>query len=176
MTNEELRNRLLTDPDFGVSFIIGNNPEAVMENLRGLDFNVNTVEDAFEVINELLSIGNIDAVQRALSVPMLTDQVDPATVVVATGAAEALSPKGRRKSTGAGTDNPWNVGNIFAGLATGYLAIINGRANQQVNQVTTGTTSGGGQTPTKDNTILYVIIALVVVALIALLVFKGLKK
>ena len=171
MTNLELRNRLMTDPDFGISFILANNPEAVINNLRGLDFNVDDVSDAFEAINELLERGNTEAVERALSVPMLTDEVDPATVVIVTDAAQGL--RGGRKSTG--SDNPWNVGNIFAGLATGYLAMINGRANPGVAQVNT-TTGSGTPTPAKNNTTLYIIIALVVLAIIALIAWKAATK
>lgn len=81
-TIQGLRDRLLTDPSFIFHYIYGNNPDAVIENMRALGFSISSADDVFGSVNQLLEKGRTDLVHNAFSVPILTDQMDPTEIAM----------------------------------------------------------------------------------------------
>jgi|APTNR8051073442_1049403.scaffolds.fasta_scaffold00807_31 Fe2+ transport system protein FeoA len=47
MTLKTLRDQLLSNPHFVVSYIVGNNPGAVEDRLRAMGFTISTEDDIF---------------------------------------------------------------------------------------------------------------------------------
>lgn len=81
-TIQGLRDRLLTDPSFVIQYIYGNNPDAVISNLRALGFQISNADDVFSAVNHLLQEGQVELVHQAFTVPFLTDEIDPAEVAI----------------------------------------------------------------------------------------------
>jgi ABC-type antimicrobial peptide transport system permease subunit len=151
MTTDELKARLLTDPDYIFSYILANNPAAVTENFRGLGFTISSDTDVFNALNELLETGEDAKAIAAFSVPMLTDQVDPAEVVVVQQASQALGNVNGMHTKSAsqdGTGSGFDIGALFTGLATGALAYLNASGTNKVNQAATNGTAQTSATAT----------------------------
>ena len=177
-TITEIKGKLLTDPNFGISYIIGNNPDAVAKNLRGMDFAIGTTDDIYEAINTLIASGDYAQAEAALSVPMLIDEVDPAEVTAATEAASGLAPRPTAKTKSAlGASGEggtwWNVANVFAGLAGSYLATLQGKGGGVVTPVDTPTPSNP---PKKEATVWpWVLAGGAILGLVIWAVVKGKK-
>jgi hypothetical protein len=117
-----LREKLLSNPGFIVSYILHNNPNAVVERLRGMGFTVGNADQAFNAINALLEKGEGEKAVEALSVPMLTADLDPAEVAIAQEVAQAHYRASNAVSGNRQRDAlQFDASNIFAGLATGFL-------------------------------------------------------
>lgn len=99
---------LQTDPDFGISYIIENNTPAVAQNLRSAGYSVSNERDIFEALNDIRAKGADDVFVAVLSVPYLTEGIDPAQTTilyqVASGMARAHTQGGiGRRARNAGT-------------------------------------------------------------------------
>lgn len=104
---------LLSNPDFAVSYIVANNEVAVAERLRGMDLTVGNSEDIFRALNTLLQDGRLSEFQYALSVPMLTEGIDPAESAVV---LEVGSGMARAVDAAAGEDATLKIFDPSAGL------------------------------------------------------------
>lgn len=113
MNTTTFRDMLLSNPDFAVSYIVANNEVAVAERLRGMDFSVGNAEDIFQALNHLLQDGRLGEFQYALSVPMLTDGIDPAESAVV---LEVGSGMARAVDAAAGEDAPVKIFDPTAGI------------------------------------------------------------
>lgn len=129
MTGEQLRVRLSTDPDFIFSYIYGNNPDAVIANLRALGLTINNVDDVFRAINDLHASGADDKLIEAFSVAILTDQMSPAELAVVTDvlASQYQAQQGGPKRKVELSTEAW-VG--IAGLAVGLIGALSGKPLQ----------------------------------------------
>lgn len=170
MTTEELRVRLSTDPNFIFSYIYGNNPDAVIDNLRGLGFIINNADDVFNAINELHERGDDNLLIQAFTVPLLTDQISPAELAVITdvmsGQQHATTGVQKRLQISAET---WTG---IAGLAVGLIGAFAG-GGKPVQQ--TSTTAAAPAAAQKDKTLTYVLVGvggLVAVVVLILLLRK----
>lgn len=134
MTLKTLRDQLLSNPSFVVSYIVANNPGAVEDQLRSMGYAPESPDAIFLALNELLEQGREEDFRRALEVPILTDGVDSAELAVLADVAKAnlqaadpdgMLPlqasvgeehgKGERRRTGAeksagGADNSMKAG------------------------------------------------------------------
>lgn len=113
MQTSTFRDMLLSNPDFAVSYIVANNEVAVAERLRGMDLTVGNSEDIFRALNTLLQDGRLSDFQYALSVPMLTDGIDPAESAVV---LEVGSGMARAVDAAAGEDATLKIFDPSAGL------------------------------------------------------------
>ncbi len=77
---QRFRDRLLTDPNFVVQYIYGNNPDQVVLNLRAIGLQISNVDDVMNAVHQLLKDGKRDVVIQAFRVPFLTDRIDPAEI------------------------------------------------------------------------------------------------
>jgi|GEM_PF-7092491 len=183
MTTDELKARLLTDPDYIFSYMLGNNPAAITANLRGLGFTIASDADVFNAINALLENGQDEQLRAAFSVPMLTDQVDPAEMVVVQQASQALGNVNGMATKSASQDGGFDVGALFAGLATGALAYLNASGAGQVSQTsTTGTAQTGAaaaaaaEAKAKQQKTMWTIIGIAGAVLVVVLILVFRKK
>lgn len=103
------KDQLTSNLDFAVSYIVANNPEAVVNNLRGLDFMVgDDPATIFGALNELLAAGEWDIFQQALNVPMVTQGVDAAQMAVVLEVAQGM----HQMSKNAGGAKTWDVEHV----------------------------------------------------------------
>lgn len=91
----DLRQALLTDASFGVSYIVENNMAAVADRLRGLGFRVSNVEDIFEALNELIAANERDKFIQALNVPFQGDGKDAAELAVVLEVSQGMGRASR---------------------------------------------------------------------------------
>jgi len=117
MTLKTLRDQLLSNPHFVVSYIVGNNPGAVEDRLRAMGFTISTEDDIFETLNELLRDGRTEEFREALTVPILTDGRDAAELAVLADVAkanmQATSPDGQMPMAKS-IQGPWSQGPMGA--------------------------------------------------------------
>lgn len=95
MQIKTFREKMLTDVDYAVSYIVKNNAPAVADRLQTYGFSVSDDDSIFEALNELLSEGRLAEFREALSVPMRTDAVDPAQLAVVSDVAKGMAQAGR---------------------------------------------------------------------------------
>jgi len=115
MNASEQASALRTDPNYLVSFIVYNNPNAVADRLQGLGIATGAKpENIFAAINELLANGKVDQMIDVLSVPANTDYLDTTTQF----ALESAAKETRRANAGSakGVDAMAPVGS-----GSGYL-------------------------------------------------------
>lgn len=169
MTDSELKSGL-TDPNYGVGYIIGNNPQPIAERLRDMGFVVSTPDDIAQALNALLQRGDGALFIQALSVPMMLDETDPAEAVIVADTARAMRRMAGAKSLGDATAEDW-----FGGLAAGYLAVLQSTGASVDPQTTTAVAP---QATKPDNTLMYVLGAVGAVLIIVLVVMavKAAKK
>lgn len=107
MKIKTFRERLASDPNFRVSYIVSNNEVAVAERLRAEGFNVSTSDDIFRELNALLAAKEYRVFNHVLSVPMRTDGLSAAELAVVMevgqGLRQAHSAEGSTKS------NPYGI-------------------------------------------------------------------
>jgi len=197
MDIKTFRERVSTEPSFLASYIVANNPEAVLENLQAEGQIVHDADDIFPVLNEMLSEGKQKAVQRVLSVPVNTENLSAAEMAVlmdlSKGQAQANGM--RNKSAKAGEDAEddaddgtgssgqsfWNstaFGSLLQGvfnLGAGYLS------SQGLYNVPTGgeaARAASDEAAKKSRTTRYIIIGVVVVviAVVAYVLLKSKSK
>lgn len=173
-TPEQLR-LSLAEPNFGVAFMIENNPGAIADNLRGMGFIVSDSDGIVEALNTLLARGDGALFVQALSVPVVTDRLSAEEVAIVMEQGIAMGNIGGAplKSTtqpGGG----FNVGAAFAGLAAGYLTYMSTSGQQQVNPQQAAAQQTPAPQPTNYTPI--IIGVLVVVAVIAVIYFLSKKK
>ncbi|HNA32689.1 MAG TPA: hypothetical protein PL010_14735 [Flavobacteriales bacterium] len=184
MDIKTFRERVSTEPSFLVSYIVANNPEAVMENLQAEGQIVNDEADIFPLLNELLAEGKEKVVRRVLSVPVNTDNMSAAEMAVlmdiTKGRQQAngmLKKSGESKEedsdsgTGSEGGSFWNsaaFGSLLQGvfsLGAGYLS------SQGLYNVPTGATAGRtaqDEAAKKARTTRYILIGVAVLAVIAI--------
>lgn len=194
MQIKTFRELLMTSPDFATSYIVANNPVAVAERLRALDFTVSGPDEIFAALNELLQEGRYGDFQHALSVPMVTDNMDPAetAVVLEVGsgmarAAQAafdhdgpikmsILPDGVEVPELAGPTAPapgpaaqTNWSNVFGAIASGLavtLSVLGNQGNrQQVSETPTRVNATLEETERAARTTRYFLVGLSVVGL-----------
>lgn len=173
-TNEQFRASLV-DPDFGVAFIIGNNPEAIGDIIRQMGVVCSTPQDIVEALNGFLAGGQGELFVQALSVPVRMDRLSPEQLVIVAEQAQAISNvAGTPMAKSA--DGGFNVAALFGGLATGYLSFLQ-LSGGQVNPTAAAGAAAPPPPPKKDNTMAIVLggIALVVVILIVVALVKAKK-
>lgn len=90
MKIQTFRERLMSDKDFAISYIVANNEVAVAEQIRALGYSVNTTDDIFALLNHMLTEGKMDEFRQSLSVPMRTEGVDPAQMAVVMEVAQGM--------------------------------------------------------------------------------------
>jgi hypothetical protein len=173
-TNEQFRASLV-DPDFGVAFIIGNNPEDIGDNIRGMGVVCSTPNDIVQALNGFLEAGQGELFVQALNVPVRMDRLSPEQLVIVAEQAQAISNVAG-KPLAKSAEGGFNVNALFAGLATGYLTFLNASGTAQVNP-NAAAGAAAPPAPKKDNTMAIVLggIALVVVILIVVAVVKAKK-
>lgn len=170
MTNPDLKTQLIADPSAAISYIVNNNPDAVIDVLRGYGFNIARFDDIEDALNTLLKRGENDKFLHALSVPFITENADPGEVIAVKDASIALNAR-----AGKNVAKKFDVNALFAGLANGtltYLEQTDGKVN-----VKPDNGSGKGKDPEKpkSQTWLYIGIgaaALTVLIIILLLLRK----
>lgn len=171
-TIEMFRQNLAT-PDYGVAFMIANNPEDIADNLRSQGFIVSDADGIVQALNELLATGNSAGFRSALTVPVRTDRLTSEELAVL---AEVSS--GMANATGEGlpknSDGSFNVSALFGGLATGYLSYLSLAGQNQVNPQAPKPEEPKAAT---DNTMAWVlgIAAVVVVIVVVVMLTKGKK-
>lgn len=170
-TNEQFRASLV-DPDFGVAFIIGNNPEDIGDNIRGMGVVCSTPNDIVQALNGFLEAGQGELFVQALNVPVRMDRLSPEQLVIVAEQAQAISNVAGRPLVKS-AEGGFNVNALFAGLATGYLTFLNASGTAQVNP--NAAAGAAPPAPKQDNTMTIVLglIALVVVILIVVAVVKA---
>lgn len=172
MTKEELRVKLATDPNYIFSYIYANNPDAVIDNLRGLGFVLNNVDDVFDAINALHERGDDAELVQAFTVPVLTDQMDPAELAIVqevmSGQVQAV--QGGPQASVKLDATSWAA---IAGLGVSLIGILSGKQMQPQN---TAAPNQPSQTEKKSNTATYVLIGAVVVIVIVVVAFVVRKK
>lgn len=163
MTRDELRLKLVSDPDFIFSYIYANNPNAVIENIRGLGEIVENDDQVFDVINGLIEDGRQDLVEQIMTVPMVTENLDPGALAVM---GELAATSSTRKT---GLDAASWAAIAAAGVT--LVGVLTGnKGNKPVEQVPTNSNTTATK---KNNTTLYVVIGgAVVVAIVLLIVFR----
>lgn len=169
MTSKDLKTQLIVDPDAAISYIVFNNPEAVADRLRGEGFTIATEADYGEALNALLAKKAFDKFENALSVPFLTEGVDPGEVLAVKDAAIALNAKAGRN-----VNKSLDVGALFAGLATGTLLYL-----QESGQGTVNVGPSDNKPPAppeKDNTWMWIGIGIGVVILTVVVIVLVKKK
>lgn len=173
-TLDQLRIDLST-PDYGVAYIINNNPEEVADRLRAQGFIVSDADGMADALNELLAAGNTSGFRQALSVPVRLDRISPEEIAVLTETAVAMANAGGEPIT-KNSDGGFNVAALFGGLATGYLSYLTLTGQQQVNPQAPNTNQQPQQ-PRQDNTMAWVlgIAAIVVVVVVVVMLTKGKK-
>lgn len=73
-TKEEIKQKLIADPDFLISFIIQNNPMAIYQNLARFGYFTPYDNQAmFEKIRLLFQIGQGPVAEQILKVPFLEE-------------------------------------------------------------------------------------------------------
>jgi len=171
-TIEQLRINLTT-PDYGVAYILANNPEAVADNLRGMGFIASDADGIVKALNELLAAGNSAGFTAALSVPIRLDRVTPEELAVVADVANGMA-NASGQPMAKNSDGGFDVGALFSGLATGYLTYMSASGQQTVNPA-----NPNPPAPPKpqDNTMAWVlgIAAVVVVIVVVVLIAKGKK-
>jgi hypothetical protein len=170
-TNEQFRASLV-DPDFGVAFIIGNNPEDIGDNIRGMGVVCSTPNDIVQALNGFLEAGQGELFVQALNVPVRMDRLSPEQLVIVAEQAQAISNVAG-KPLAKSAEGGFNVNALFAGLATGYLTFLSASGTNQVNP--NAAAGAKPPEPKQDNTMAIVLvgIALVVVILIVVAVVKA---
>lgn len=169
MTTTELRTKLVTDPNFIFSYIYGNNPDSVIENLRGLGFVINNAEDVFHAINALHEEGRTADLQAAFTVPLLTDQLDPGELAVINEVITSKGGKQRRSSSDGSNGINWGA---VAASAVGLIGAFTGQPVVQQQNANDATKKE--PEPAKSNTTTYILIgvAVVVVGVVLYLVLR----
>lgn len=170
MTNEQLRVKLATDANFIFSYIYGNNPDAVIENMRGIGVIVNNADDIFRAINELYADGRLYDLQQVFAVPIITNGMDPGELAavqdVISAQAQAVNGGPIKKLS---FDNlTWES---IGGLATGLIGALTGQPVAPTS--TTAPPLPAAATKT-DNTITIVAIAggVILVVVVLILAFR----
>ncbi len=114
MTLKTLRDQLVSDPNFRVNYIVANNPGAVEDKLRAMGFSISGVDDIWESLRELLEQQRTDELEEALTVPILTDDVDAAELAVVADVAkanlQAADPDGVLRPMKSMVQGPWSDG------------------------------------------------------------------
>lgn len=167
MTNADLKAQLMADPNAAINYIVNNNPDAVVDRLRGYGFNVAKWEDIGAALNEMLERGEKQKFIDVLNVPFITENADPSDVLAVKDAAIALNAQ-----AGTNVAKSMDVAALFGGLATGTLFYL-GQTGQQV-QVKPADGSQPPKPPAKDKTWLYVGIgvAVVVAIVVSIIILK----
>lgn len=96
----DLKKGLQTNPNVGISYIIGNNPDAVADRLQSQGFTVGGVQQIWETINELIERKQWRSFVDALSVPYLYDGVDPAEARIVLDTASGFARTSEARSQG----------------------------------------------------------------------------
>jgi hypothetical protein len=170
-TNEQFRASLV-DPDFGVAFIIGNNPEDIGDNIRGMGVVCSTPNDIVQALNGFLEAGQGELFVQALNVPVRMDRLSPEQLVIVAEQAQAISNVAGRPLVKS-AEGGFNVNALFAGLATGYLTFLSASGTGVNPNAAAG--AAAPKAPEEDNTMAIVlgVIALVVVIIIVAAVVKA---
>lgn len=160
-TIQQLKDRLLTDPGYVFQYIYGINPDQVILNLRALGFRISNVDDVMDAVDQLYQRDEADTLIHAFTVPMLTDQIDPAEVIVAQEVAIALNA-----TTGSGgPKKKIDINSVLGALAAGATAYLG---------IKGATNAAAAPTPApppkKDNTTTIALIAGGAVVLIVILI------
>ncbi len=175
---DQLRTSLLS-PDYAVAFIIGNNPEAVADNVRQMGFIASDADGIVRALNAMLADGRGEDFIQALSVPVRTDRLTAEELAVLGEQSVAISRAYGKAATGSNSYKDesggfnWNA--LFGGLASGTLAYLqlNG-----ANQVNPGAAQPTTPPPAKDNTLTWVLggIAVIVLVVVVVIAIKASKK
>lgn len=99
-TIQHFRDRLLTDPNYVIQYIYGNNPDQVVLNLRAIGLRISNVDDVINAVHQLLQDGKRDVVIQALSVPFLTDRIDPGEIPAVKEVAAAFRQYRKNRTNG----------------------------------------------------------------------------
>lgn len=101
MTVKTFRDRLSSDADYAISFMVDNNFEAIADNLRtGYGAIIESDDDVFEALNEMKAERRYRDIVRVLSVPVITDDLDPAVLGVLQEVGRGMRQVAKAKSGG----------------------------------------------------------------------------
>jgi hypothetical protein len=166
MTDANLKNQLANDPGFAIGIILANNPEEVVDRLHGIGYRVSSADDCWAAIKDLIAKGDTKNLKYCLSVPFIGERADPE---LAAAIGQVSGSMVQKSSNGETID----AADIFGGLATGILYTLNGSSGNLNRPTGTGTAPVA---PAKDNTMLWVLSGLAVVAIVLILVFALRRK
>ena len=107
MTVKSFRDRFSSDADFAFSFMVGNNYEAIADNLRtGYGLIIESEDDVFDALNEMKAEGRYDDIVRVMNVPVITDGVDTAVLAVIQDVASGMRQLAKSRSKNLPTFGP----------------------------------------------------------------------
>lgn len=179
---KDLKEGLMTDPNYAVQFLIENNSPAIIERLQSMGFTVSTPDDVYEALNAMLEQGQRDRFLDALNVPLQTDTLDDAAATVALNAASGFlrgTPGAKKASGGEGIG--WD--DVGVGLATGVLAMLGAGGNNRLAQPDAAQQEAmrramdeAAAKQRAQTTMIVVVLIVVVVLVIGIAVFMNRKK
>ncbi len=165
LTQQQFREGL-SDPDFAVGFIINNNPEAVAERLRSMDFIVSDADGIVRALNELLANGDGARFIQALSVPVDTSTLSAEEQVILGQQSLAMANVAGAKSNNIKDDGGFNWGAVFGGLAQGTLFYLDQTGQATVDPQAGATNAAAPPAASSSNTMWWVLGGVLLVAVI----------
>lgn len=146
----------------------------MIDNLRGLGFVLNNADDVFNAINALHEQGDDALIVQAFSVPLLTDQMDPAELAIVSEVMSGQMPRSGGAQRSVEMDaSSWAA---IAGLGVSLIGILSGQPVQQ-QSTTNPTNTATPTTATKtDNTTTYVLIGAAILVVVVVIVLVLRKK
>lgn len=168
----------LSDPDFAVGFIINNNPEAVAERLRSMDFIVSDADGIVRALNQLLAEDQGQRFVDALSVPVNIDVLSAEELAVLGQQSIAMANVAGAKSNNMkDEEGGFNWGALFGGLAQGTLFYLNSTGQGQVNPQAGAANAAANPPQAKDNTLWWVLgsVLLIIVVVAIIIIAKRAK-
>lgn len=178
--NQEIIDKLKSDPLYLFSVMSENNPEAIAANLRGMGFPAMAEpENVYNYLFQLYNARRGDMLQKALNAPYRTDRtpgyfdlMKQAGIVQTTKSGAAGESAAQQSGSAASTGSTWSWAAAL-GAIPAIASIITG------NPVPGTSGTGTQQAPTKSNAIWWLLgffLLLVLIVVIVIVTRKGKKE